>query len=139
MFADVAQAGDDGVFEASFLLVLLELRFIGGDAGELQNVHAGHFGIHFFESAGFDERMNAFPRADAEMMLAMGANLEVFVEFLVEDHGAAFRTFGPQAFGNFPFLGFGGSEFWFFDESRVAVSRGRRDGGLSRFQPKRLL
>jgi hypothetical protein len=74
-------------------------------AGESQNVHAGHLGVHLLERAGFDERMDAFARADGKMMLALRANLEVFVQFLVENHRAAGRAFRPQTFGDVTLLG----------------------------------
>ena len=44
---------------------------VGSRAGEIQHIHARHLGIHFFEGAGLDQRVNAFARADGKMILAL--------------------------------------------------------------------
>src|ERR1043165_6894111 len=82
--------------------------------------------------------MNALASANWKMILAVRADLQVFVEFLIEDHRAAFRTFGPEALGNFPLFGFG-TEFGFFRKSRIVRSRRGSDRGLSCFEGERLL
>src|SRR5690348_2895695 len=44
--------------------------------------------------------MNPFAGANREMMAAFRADLQVFIQFLVENHAFAFRTFGPKPFGD---------------------------------------
>ena len=95
MLPDFADAGNHRILETGRLLILLELGGIRSGASEAQHVNTDHVSIHFFKGAGFDQGMNSLARADWEMMLAMGADLEVFVQFLVENHGAALGTFGP--------------------------------------------
>src|SRR5215210_7032555 len=92
-------------------------------------------GIHLFKGAGLDEGVNAFARADGKMMLAFGAYLGVFIEFLVEDHGGAFRALGPKALGDFFFARLGGSELGLFGESifRRDLWRWRDLGGWRLF------
>ena len=108
-----------------------------GIRGELERVLAGHLGIDFLERAGFDERMDAFARADRKMMMAMRADFQVLVEFLVIKHRGAFRAFDPKAFGNFFFARFGGGEFRFFNEAAVGIRRGRGDGGFDTVHAER--
>ena len=115
-------------------LVLFELGGVGGHAGEVEHVHAGHVGVHFLERAGFDERMDAFARADGEMMLALGADLEVFVQFLVENHRAALRAFGPQPFGNVALLGFAAAPAWAFWRTSCAPLAAAASRRFGRFQ-----
>jgi hypothetical protein len=86
---------------------------------KFEHVHAGHLGVHFLKRAGFHERMNAFARADGKMMLALGADLQVFVQFLVENHRLAGRAFRPKPLGNVAFFGFAAAELGFFGERRL--------------------
>ena len=81
--------------------------------------------------------MDAFASTDREMILAMRADFEVFVEFLVKHHRAALWTLGPKALGNLAFLGF--AELGLFGERRVAGRGWRRDSRFSRFEGERLL
>src|SRR5258707_7021795 len=70
------------------------------------------------------------------MMLAMGADFEVLIQFLVENHGTALRAFGPQALWYFPFLRFP-SKFVLFGEGCLACRWGRRRNRWLRcLQPK---
>src|SRR3954468_175075 len=73
--------------------------------------------------------MNSFPGADLKMMDAMRADLQVFVQFLVENHVGALGTFGPKPFGNVALTGLAGSQLWLFGKSRFrrCAWRGRRD------------
>ena len=62
-------------------------------------------------------------------VLAFGADLEIFVQFLVENHGVTGRAFGPQTLGNLTFFGFGlaGAELGFLCERPLGdVDRRRR-------------
>jgi hypothetical protein len=61
------------------------------------------------------------------MVLATGTDFEVFVEFLVEDHGATFGAFGPKALRDFFLFGFG-AEPGFFCERGVVINGRRGDG-----------
>ena len=115
------------VITASFrpvrFLVILQLGGVGGHPGEAEHVHARHVGIHLLEGAGFDQRMDALAGADGEMMLAMRADLQVLVQFLVENHRGALRALGPQALGNVAFLGFAAGQLGLFGERRGCRSR----------------
>src|SRR5213593_4082736 len=82
--------------------------------------------------------MDALAGADAKMVLAMGADFEVLVQLLVEDHGAALGALGPEALGDFALLGFA-AEFGFLSKrGGVAARRRRSDRRLSRFQAQGL-
>src|SRR5206468_378872 len=107
-----------------------------GRASELEHVHTGHFGVHFLEGTGFDQRMDALASTDAKMMLALGADLEVFVQFLVENHGAAFgvRALGPETLRDFAFARFAARQLVLFGKSRVRVGWGWSDGRFAAIQ-----
>ena len=80
--------------------------------------------------------MNSFASADWKMMMAMRADLQVLIEFLVIKHRGTFRTLDPKALRNFLFARFGSSELRFFDESAVGIRRGRGDRGFDTFHAK---
>src|SRR5438477_9135251 len=81
--------------------------------------------------------MDAFARADLEMMSAVGTDFYVFVEFLIENHVGAFGTLGPKAFGDVAFAGFGGAELGFFGEGGFGAAGGRRDPRFDSFESER--
>ena len=84
--------------------------------------------------------MDSFPGADGKMVLAMGANLQILVEFLVEDHSAAFGALGPKAFQDLPLFGFGAGEFGLFSKSGIPRNRGwGGNGRLGCFETEGLL
>jgi hypothetical protein len=56
-------------------------------------------------------------------MIAMEANLLVFVQLSIVKHDRAFRALGPKSFGNLAALGLGTSDLRFLKKGR-----GRRDG-----------
>ena len=78
--------------------------------------------------------MDAFARADLEMVTAVGADLEILVELLVENHVGAFGALGPKAFGNVALAGFGGAELGLFGEGSFGAARRRSDGRFDRVQ-----
>ena len=135
--ADFANARDDRVLERRGFLVFLQFRLVGGDTIEVENVHARHLRVHFLKGAGLDERMDAFARADGEMMIALGADLQVFVQFLVIDHRAALRAFRPKPLRDVAFFGFGAGRLELFGQRRLAGRR-RCQRRFDRFNAKRL-
>ena len=85
-------------------------------------------GVHFLKRAGLDERMNPFARADGKMVVALRADLQVFVQFLVENHRLARRAFRPKPFGDVALfgLGFARAELRLFWRKSSACARWRR-------------
>ena len=49
MVAHAADAGNDGVLEAGFFLMLLQLVCISRCAGEFQRIHADHIRLGFLK------------------------------------------------------------------------------------------
>ena len=113
MLADHPDASDDRVFEIGFFPIGRELVFIRRSSGESQNVHADHVRIHLLERASLDHRMDAFTRADDEVMVALDADLEIFVQFLVEDQRLAHGTFRPKTGRDLALASFAGAELEF--------------------------
>ena len=68
-------------------------------------------------------------------MIAVRADFEVFLQFLVEDHLFALRAFGPETLWNLPLSGCAEADGGFLD-GRLHIS-GRRDSRFHRFQAKR--
>jgi hypothetical protein len=73
------------------------------------------------------------------MKLAMGADLEIVVKFLDEDHGAALLAFGTEAFGNVALAGFAAAHFGFFYEAGFVFVKRGRDGRFNGFQTEGFL
>jgi hypothetical protein len=67
-------------------LLALEAQRIGGDRGRRQ----------FGEAAGIEGIGEALGRADAHMMVAIGADVQIGHQVAVEDHLAAGRTLLPK-------------------------------------------
>ena len=65
--------------------------------------------------------MNPFPCAEAEVVVAMHANLEILVELLVIEHRGTLWTLGPNAFRNISFSRFCAADLW-LAKKRGAIS-----------------
>ena len=128
MFANLANAGQDGVFQAGRCLMGLNALGVGGFVNEFERINARHLGVHFLKRARFDERMDAFTRTDGKVKFALRADLQVCVQFLVENHGFALRALGPKPLGNVPLFGFARAEFGLFGKVRLRAF-GRRGHG----------
>ena len=105
-------------------------------AGEFQRIHADHICLGLLKRICLREGINAAPSGGWEMMSAMWADFEVFLQILVEDHFFALRALGPETLGDFPFSGCARADGIFLD--RWLHISGRRDSWLHRFQAKRL-
>src|SRR2546422_404772 len=84
--------------------------------------------------------MNTLAGADAEVVLAFGADLQVLVQLLVKKHRAALRVgaLGPEALGDVAFSGFGPTQLGLFHKGRF-FSRGRRsDRGFGALESESL-
>ena len=117
VFANLADAGQDGVFQVGRRLMFLNALGVGSLINKFEQIHAGHVGVHLLERAGLDQRMNAFARADGKMIFALRADLQVFVQFLVENHRFALRAFGPKPFRDVALFGFARRRAWAFWQS----------------------
>src|SRR6478736_3071335 len=70
--------------------------------------------------------MDPFPRPDDKVMAAFQADLQVFIEFFVEQHRLALGTFRPQAGGDVLLLGLASGEFEFLLDEIGGVGARRR-------------
>ena len=70
--------------------------------------------------------MNAFARTDGKVKFTMRANLQIFVQLLVENHCLALRAFSPKSLRDIPFFGFLGAEFGLFGKVGLRVIGQRR-------------
>ena len=61
VFPNFADAGGNRLLQACRLLVLLELGSVRRCAGEVEDIDAGHSGIHLLEGTGLDHRMEQPP------------------------------------------------------------------------------
>ena len=68
---------------------------------EMQRVGDGFWHIHFNKDATVKQSFHARARADAHMVIAMGADVQILRQLAVKQHRAAFGAFGPKIFGNF--------------------------------------
>lgn len=106
MVADFSYAGNDCILESGRFLVFRQLRGVRSNPCETEHIHTGHIRIQFIEGAGADQGIKPLARADLKMKLAMRAYLQILVELLVEDHGAALGALGPKTLGDFTLSGF---------------------------------
>src|SRR5688572_30143831 len=82
--------------------------------------------------------MDAFAPANGKMKLAVGADFEVLVEFLVENHGRAFAALRPKAFRDLPLARLAG-QLWLFGKGRFGTRGGRwRDRRLNGLSARNL-
>ena len=76
---------------------------VGFLVDELERIGRLDVGVPLLEAAGVDQLLDAGAGADAEVMLAAGADVQRFLDDFAEEHVPAFGAAHPQAFGN-PFL-----------------------------------
>ena len=102
--AKLSDGVDDGVVEAGLLLGIGEALFVGLEVSEVERVCRAKFKIDEFVTR-LEKIFDAFARADAEVVTALGANLLVGLEFGLEDDLPAARASDPKAFGADRLLG----------------------------------
>src|SRR5690606_32153569 len=91
-------------------------------------------GVDFLEGTGFYEGVNPLPGADRKMVFAGRTNLEIEIQFLVEDEVRALRALRPDAFGNLALAGGRGGNLGLADEGGLRPGRRRRHGGFHVFR-----
>ena len=101
--AEAAGGVEDGVVEAGLRLSLLEPLLIGLDVGEVERVGGAQAAIHQL-IARLEQHVDALTRADAEMVLAFGANVEVGQQIGLPDDRATGSALDPQTLGAHPRL-----------------------------------
>jgi hypothetical protein len=72
---------------------------------ELQRVDRHHLLADLPAAFGVQEGIQPRPRADAVVVVALGADIEVALQIGLVEHRLAGRTLDPQAFGHGPALG----------------------------------
>src|SRR5216683_2209079 len=96
--AELADGVDDGVVEAGLLLGVGEALLVGLEVGEVERVGGAEFEVDEFV-AGLEQVLDAGARVDAEVMTALGADLEVGLKLGFEDDLEAAGATDPQALG----------------------------------------
>ena len=103
---------------------------------ELQGIDGHHFLADFPAALGVEERVEPGARADAQVVVALGADVEVLLEVGLVEHGLAGRALDPQALGhNTAFGRVGGLDLGrqqFFEPTHANTSRvGEASNGAS--------
>ena len=119
---DEEASGDDGLAKAGFLAEVGVFLVV---VLEAEGVLGGEAGVGFPEGVAVGEEGDAPAGAEEEVVLALGADVEVVGQLAVVDHFLALGALVPLAFGHvgafFVFL-----EGRFFEDAHGAeVSRGR--------------
>src|SRR5204862_3471930 len=91
-------AADDGVGVAGLLLLGLEAVLVGLLVHEAERVGGLDVLVALLEAAWVDQLLDARAGADAEVVLAVGADVQGLFDVLAEQHVAALGTAQPQAF-----------------------------------------
>ena len=97
---DAADADDHRVLLAGGFLRGGEPRLVRLGVGELQRIVRGQVRRQLFPPLIVEERFQPFGGAEAEVVRALAADVQVLDEILGVDDGVAFRTLHPQAFGD---------------------------------------
>ena len=86
------------VVEAGILLRLSQALLVGLEVDEVERVSGAEAAVDEL-IAGFEQEIDTLARADFEVVLALGADVEVGLEIGIEDGLAATGALGPEAFG----------------------------------------
>lgn len=104
---DISAAGEDGFGQAGLFLGGGHSLGVGDAVRPIQGVGGDEVGVEFLEGAGVGELADTGAGVDAIVVAALGADEEVLLEHLSEDHLAAALATEPEAFRDFDF-GHGG-------------------------------
>ena len=96
---ELAAGVDDGVVEAGVLLRALQPRSVRLQVGELQRVDRDQVVVFDFVLTVVQQVRLAGTRIDAEVAVALGADVKVLVEIFLPDDLAALVALHPEAFG----------------------------------------
>src|SRR5271166_5481781 len=89
---------EDGVVEPGLFLRLMQPLLVGLDVGKVQGVGGAQAAVHQL-IAGLEQQIKAFAGANLEVILALGANVEVGLQVRLEDDLAAAGTLDPESLG----------------------------------------
>jgi len=95
---ELADCVENGVVEAGSLLRGAEALLVGLHIGEFERVSRAQAGVHEL-IAGIEQQGNALACADFEVVLALGADVQVGFEVGLPDGLAAAHALGPKALG----------------------------------------
>ena len=98
MGPEPAESIHDGVVEAGFLLSLAQALLVGLEVSEPERVSGTKAVVHQLV-AGLEEHFNALAGAQFEVMLALGADVQVGGQIGFPDGLAAAHAFDPEALG----------------------------------------
>ncbi len=96
--AQLADGVENCVVEAGFFLSFAQALLVRLEVNEIERVSGAEAAVDELV-AGFEKEVEALARADFEMILALGADVEVGLEIGIEDSLAAAGTLCPEAFG----------------------------------------
>ncbi len=98
MRAELAHRVQDGVVEAGLLPRLAQPLLVGLHVAEVERIGGAQAAVNQFV-AGLEQQVDALPRAELEVVLALGADHQVGLEIGLVDGLAAARAFDPEALG----------------------------------------
>src|SRR5882762_5923308 len=90
---------DDGIFQARVGLRALQARGVRLQVDKLQRVGGGDIAVKNVVFAVVEKLRQAGAGVDAEVFVALRADVEIVFEVLLPDNLAAFVTLHPQALG----------------------------------------
>ena len=100
---DVADGVEDGVVEAGLLLGLVEALLVGLEVDEVERIGGAEAAIDEL-IAGLEQQIDAGTRADFEVVLALGADVQVGFEVGLPDGLAAAGALDPEALSAYTFF-----------------------------------
>ena len=110
----LTESVENRIVKAGFLLSLTQALLVRLQVDEVERVGGAEAAVDNL-IAGLEEQVESLASADFEVVLALGADVEIGLQIGVEDGLAAAGTLGPEAFGAdalfFVAVAFGAFEF----------------------------
>ena len=97
---ELAGKRNQSIVLACRLLILREAVLVALAVAELQRVLGEDVGPDLLTGVRVEETLQTLPRADAHVVTALGADVEVALEFRAIKNRIARLTLDPQAFGD---------------------------------------
>jgi hypothetical protein len=96
---DQAFGGEDCIFHAQLVLRVFQPLGVGLRIREMKRIARGQIGVEFVVSFVIEQKFEAAPGAQSEMVITLWADVPIRLQIFLPDNGAARTALRPHAFG----------------------------------------